>query len=121
MQILLVSSAALAFRSRFWLANDVGRISRAFVIAGVSVCVLFFLLTIKVHNFSLFHLLYAIVPGASAIRVGYRGMVVANLFAVTAIGLTIDRAFRFSLSGTSCVVAPWTAGRFDGGACVGGN
>ena len=97
MQILLVLSAALAFRSRFWLANDVGRISRAFVIAGVSVCVLFFLPTIKVHNFSLFYFLYPMVPGANAIRVGYRGMVVANLVAVTAIALTIDRAFLFLL------------------------
>ncbi len=95
-QILLASSAALAFRPGFWPAGDVGRISRAFVIAGASVCALFFLLTIKVHNNSLFHILHAMVPGAKAIRVGYRGMVVANLFAVTAIGLTFDQVVRLS-------------------------
>ena len=96
-QILLASSAVLAFRPGFWPANDVGRISRALVIAGASVCVLFYLLTVKTHNHSLFHVLYEVVPGAKAIRVGYRGMVVANLFAVTAIGLTFDRVIRLSL------------------------
>ena len=96
-QILLLSSAVLAFRPRFWPATDVGRLSGALVIAGASVCALLYLLTIKIHNFSLFHLLYAIAPGAKAIRVGYRGMVVANLFAVAAIGLTFDRIIQFTL------------------------
>ena len=95
-QILLVSSAVLAFRPQFWPANDVGRLCRGLVIACVSVCVLFYLLTIKIHNHSLFHILYAVVPGAKAIRVGYRGMVAANLFAVTAIGLTFTRLIRSS-------------------------
>ena len=58
---------------------------------------LFYLLTVKTHNHSLFRVLYDVVPGAKAIRVGYRGMVVANLFAVTAIGLTFDRVIRLSL------------------------
>ncbi|MGP0084523.1 MAG: hypothetical protein ACLP0B_12965 [Steroidobacteraceae bacterium] len=96
-QILVASSAVLAFCQGFWPTNDAGRISRAFVIAGACVCVLFYLLTIKTHNLSLFHVLYALVPGAKAIRVGYRGMVVANLFAVTAIGLTFDRVIRLTL------------------------
>ena len=96
-QVLLLSSALLAFHPRFWPTNGFGRISRAFVIAGATVCVLFFLLMIKIGSFSLFHVLYAIVPGAKAIRVGYRGMVVANLFAVTAIGLTSNRIIRLSL------------------------
>ena len=39
----------------------------------------------------------SVVPGAKAIRVGYRGMVVANLFAVTAIGLAFDRIIRLAL------------------------
>jgi len=96
-QILLAWSVVLAFRPGFWPLNDVGRISRALVIASVCVCLLFYLLTIKAHNFSLFHVFYAVVPGAKAIRVGYRGMVVANLFAVTAIALTFDRVARSSL------------------------
>ena len=96
-QILVASSVVLAFRPGFWPANDAGRISRAFVIAGAVVCVLFYLLTVKTHNHSLFRVLYDVVPGAKAIRVGYRGMVVANLFAVTAIGLAFDRIIRLAL------------------------
>jgi hypothetical protein len=97
-QMLLALSAVLALRPGFWSANDASRISRAFVIASASVCALFFLLTIKVHNFSLFRVLYVVVPGAKAIRVGYRGMVMANLFAVTAIGLTFTQLIRPFLS-----------------------
>ena len=96
-QILLASSAALAFRPGFWPTNDTGRISRALVIASAGVCLLFYLLTVKAHNHSLFRVLYDVVPGAKAIRAGYRGMVVANLFAVTAIGLTFDRVIRLAL------------------------
>jgi hypothetical protein len=99
LQVLLLASAILAFRPYFWPANDIGRISRAIVIAGASVCALFFLLTIKFHNFSLFRVLYIVVPGANAIRDGHRGMVVANLFAVTAVGLTLDRIIQSSLQG----------------------
>ena len=67
------------------------------MIAGASVCVLFYLLTVKTHNHSLFRILHDVVPGAKAIRVGYRGMVVANLFAVTAIGLTFNQIIRLLL------------------------
>jgi hypothetical protein len=100
LQVLLLVSGILAFRPNFWLANDIGRISRAIVIAGASVCALLFLLTIKFHqfhNFSLFRVVYVVVPGANAIRYGYRGMLVANLFAVTAVGLTLDRIIQRSL------------------------
>jgi hypothetical protein len=97
-QVLLLASAILAIRPRFWPASDLGRISRAFVIAGVGVWALLYLLTIKTNDVSLFQLLYAIVPGANAIRAGYRGMVVANLFAAIAIGLTLDRLIQLSLS-----------------------
>jgi hypothetical protein len=97
-QLLLLVSAILAIRSGFWPNDNKGRISRAFVAGGVSVCAIFYLVTIKTHNVSLFHLLYAIIPGANAIRVGFRGMIAANLFAVTAIGLTFDRIIRLSIS-----------------------
>ncbi len=96
-QILVASSAVLAFRPGFWPVSDIGRISQALVIAAASVCVLFYLLTVKTHNHSLFRVLYDVVPGAKAIRVGFRGMVVANLFAVTAIGLTFSRVVRLLL------------------------
>ncbi len=96
-QILVASSAVLALRPGLWPADNAGRISRAFVIAGAVVCVLFYVLVVKTHNHSLFRALYDVVPGAKAIRVGYRGMVVANLFAVTAIGLAFDRIIRLAL------------------------
>lgn len=96
-QILVASSAVLAFRPGFWPASDAARISRAVVIASASVCVLFYLFTVKTHNHSMFRILYDAVPGAKAIRDGYRGMVVANLFAVTAIGLTFNQAIRLAL------------------------
>jgi hypothetical protein len=96
-QILVASSAVLAFRPGFWPTNDAGRISRAFVIAAAVVCVLFYLFTVKTHNHSLFRVLYDVAPGAKAIRDGFRGMVVANLFAVTAIGLAFDRIIRLAL------------------------
>ena len=57
---------------------------------------LFYVFTVKTHNHSLFRVLYDVVPGANAIRVGYRGMVVANLFAVTVIGLTFSRVVRLT-------------------------
>ena len=97
-QILLLVSAILAIQPRFWPAGDVGRICRAFVSAGVSVWALFYLLTIETQGVSFFQLLYAIVPGANAIRTGYRGMIVANLFAAIAIGLTFDRVIELSFS-----------------------
>jgi hypothetical protein len=99
-QILLLASVILVFRPRFWPDSDAGTISRAFVIAGASVCALFYLVTIQTHGHSWFHLLYALVPGAKAIRVGYRAMVVANLFAATAIALAFDRVIRLSLRET---------------------
>ena len=120
-QILVASSAVLAFRRGFWPANDAGRISRALVIAGVVVCVLFYLLTVKTYSHSLFRLLYDVVPGAKAIRVGYRGMVVANLFAVTAIGLAFDRIIRSSLQEPRISLRLARAGRGDGSARARGN
>jgi hypothetical protein len=96
-QILLLASAVLAFRPGFWPADSSGRISRALVSAGASVCLLFFVLTVSIGSLSFFYVLYAVVPGANAIRVGYRAMVVANLFAVAAIGLTFDRVLRATL------------------------
>jgi hypothetical protein len=97
-QVLLLASAILAIRPRFWPTSDLGRISRAFVLAGASVWALFYLVMIETHDVSLFQLLYAIMPGANAIRTGYRGMIVANLFAAIAIGLTLDQLIQLSLS-----------------------
>jgi hypothetical protein len=93
-QILLLASAILSYQPGFWAADARGRIFPAVVIASVSVCALFFVVTVQINHHSLFHLLYVVLPGASAIRVGYRAMVVANLFAVTAIALTFHQGLR---------------------------
>jgi hypothetical protein len=95
-QILLLASAVLAVLPRFWPVDGRGRTSRAIVIASASACALMFVATVQTHHASFFHLLYVTLPGANAIRVGYRAMIVANLFAVTAIALTFDQAFRLS-------------------------
>jgi hypothetical protein len=114
-QLLLLSSAILAFRSGFWPDDDTGRIRRALVLASAGVCLLLYLLTIKTHNLSLFRVLYAILPGASAIRVGYRCMIVANVFAAMAIGLTFDRVIKFAFSEHR---EWWRVGAVAAAACV---
>jgi hypothetical protein len=93
-QILLLASAVLSYRPVFWAADVRGRIFRAVVIASASVCALFFVVTVQINHHSLFYLLYVVLPGASAIRVGYRAMVVANVFAATAIALTFHQAVQ---------------------------
>jgi hypothetical protein len=72
--------------------------ARALAFGGLSVCLLFFVLTVKVNEFTLFAGMQAFVPGARAIRVGYRAMIVANLFAMTAVALTFDRIVRRTLA-----------------------
>jgi hypothetical protein len=93
-QILLLASALISSRPGFWPADVSGRISRAVVIASASACALVFVVTVQINHESLFHLFYGVLPGANAIRVGYRAMIVANLFAVTAISLACQQAFR---------------------------
>jgi len=95
-QILMLSSVVLAFHRGFWAQDSAGRISRAIVAGSASVCILLFLLVVSVGTNSLFYILYATVPGATAIRVGYRCMIVANLFAAIAIALTSERIFSLS-------------------------
>ena len=89
-QCTLLTSLVLATGRKLW-PQDSHSVSRAIVIAAAIVPCTFFLFTIKVGNFSLFRLLYDVIPGAGVIRAGYRGMVVANLFAVVAIALCFDR------------------------------
>jgi hypothetical protein len=95
--VFLVMSACLAFWPRFWPATDRGRLSRGLVLACITVWFLFFFILVKIRQESLFKLAYVLLPGANAIRAGYRGMVVANLFAVIAIGLTFNHIFRLQL------------------------
>jgi hypothetical protein len=53
----------------------------------------FYLLVVRIDDFSLFRFLYSVVLGAGAVRVGYRGMLVANLFATVSIAMNCDRLF----------------------------
>jgi hypothetical protein len=94
LQVLLILSSCLSLYPRFWSTSGSDRLYRAFTIASAAVCFLFFALIIKVQEFSLFKYLYAMVPGANAIRAGYRGMVVANFFAAAAVGVTLDHIIR---------------------------
>ena len=83
------------------------------MIASASVCALVFVVTVQINHHSLFRLLYVVLPGANAIRVGYRAMIVANLFAVTAIVPTFQQALRtlreprtmWSLIGSGVLIA----------------
>jgi hypothetical protein len=89
-QVFALISAALAMNRNFWPHNDRGVMLRALVLASAAVPFIVFLFVIKIGSFSLFRFLYAVLPGAGVIRAGYRGMVVANLFAVVAISLTLE-------------------------------
>ena len=118
LQIVLLASVVLAVRPQFWRATDLGRISRAIVIAGGSVCVLFFLLTIKVRDLSAFKLLYVAMPGANAIRVGYRGMIVAESVCGDSSRINLRPAHSM-LTAKNVTYFPFRAtGRLDGFAFV---
>jgi hypothetical protein len=91
-QAFVLASLVSAAFPRFWPTDEQGRLMRAVTIGCATVCILLYILTLKVGDQSLFRLLHAVVPGAKAIRAGYRGMVVGNLFAATAMALTMHRA-----------------------------
>jgi hypothetical protein len=93
LQGMTIASLAFALKSTFW-SDARQRITRAIVIAAALVPFVFFVVTVKVGDVSLFKLLYAVVPGAGVIRAGYRGMVVADFFAVVSVSLCFDRIFR---------------------------
>lgn len=90
--LLLLLSGAAALNRRFWRPGA-SSMPRILTIGGLAVGAAFYVLTVKIGEFSLFHLLYAVLPGAQAIRAGFRCMVVANFFAAVAIALACDRMF----------------------------
>jgi hypothetical protein len=96
LQLLLLVSGFLAFRSRLWPQGLRAKAIRGLVLGGLAVFVSLFVLTVKIGDRTLFQLLYSVVPGATAIRAGYRGMIVANLFAVIAIALAFDRRVKLA-------------------------
>jgi hypothetical protein len=96
LQVLLLVSGLLALISRVWPRGVRAKAIRGLVLGSLGVFVMLFVLTLKFENTTLFELVRSYVPGATAIRVGYRGMIVANLFAVIAVALTFDRLIRLS-------------------------
>jgi hypothetical protein len=85
---VLVGAATLIAAAQRPLPTDSSAIMRRAAVLGcAAVCAGLFLVTIRVGSLSLFQIFYAFVPGAAAIRAGYRAMIVANLFAVIAIAL----------------------------------
>jgi hypothetical protein len=103
LQALILASTVAALHPRFWPSDHQGRLMRAVVISCAAVCILLYVLTVKVGEHSLFRTLYAVLPGAKAIRVGYRAMVVANLFAALAIALTANRAIGLLVEKRSAI------------------
>ena len=91
LQLLILLSLLVGLRTRYWGIGNRNELTRAFIIAGVVVCVALFFVTIKYQEQSVFLILFRIVPGAGAIRAGYRAMIVANFFAVISVALAIDR------------------------------
>ena len=91
LQLLIILSLLVGLRSRYWGIGNRNRLTRAVIIAGPAVYIALFFVTIKIHDQSMFLVLFKLVPGAGAIRSGYRAMIVANFFAVISVALAIGR------------------------------
>jgi hypothetical protein len=91
LQILVIVSLLIGLRTRYWNSDNRNELTRAVIIAGAAVYVALFLVTIKIHEQSVFLVFFKLVPGAGAIRAGYRAMVVANYFAIISVALAIGR------------------------------
>jgi len=89
--LLLAAVAAAIAAPRLWRVDRAGRLLRAVTLAGGLTVVVFYATVIAIDGWSLFTLLQRVVPGASAIRVGYRGMLTASLFELLAISIVADR------------------------------
>lgn len=91
LQFLVILSLLIALRARYWESGNRKELTRAVIVAGVAVYIVLFFVTIKIHEQSVFLVLIRFVPGAGAIRSGYRAMIVANFFAVISVALAIGR------------------------------
>jgi MFS family permease len=97
-QLMVLVSVLIAVRRRFWIMHPFDKTRVALIIAAAVTCFCIFAFTIEVNSYSIFRFFYEWFPGASAIRAGYRGMIVANLFAVVAIAVAFDRYIVESLA-----------------------
>jgi hypothetical protein len=84
-QILCLAAVAIGLFRKLWPVT-------VSAIAGGLIPFIIFALAVRWHDFSLFKWLYNFVPGAGAIRIGFRGMIVANLFATLSMALVLNRA-----------------------------
>jgi hypothetical protein len=93
---LLVSAMITAFAA--WRRRILGGVDdiavRTGILGSVAAVALMFLITAGFNDWSAFKVVAAIIPGASAIRVGGRFGVVASGFLVAAAAIGIDRGLR---------------------------
>jgi hypothetical protein len=90
LQLLLLLSLLAELRPQHWAIGNRNELKRASVIAGAIVYFALFLFTIKVSEHSIFLVFFKFVPGGSAIRAGYRAMLVANFFVVISVAIAIS-------------------------------
>lgn len=91
-QVFSLAAIVMGFSRKFWPVTDLGKCARSSAVASGLIPFVVFALVVRWHDFSLFNWLYYFVPGAGAIRLGFRGMVVANLFATLSVALVLNRA-----------------------------
>jgi len=93
---LLVSAMTTTFAA--WLRRILGGAGdiavRTWILGSVAAVALMFLITASFNDWSAFGVVAAIIPGASAIRVGGRFGVVASGFLVAAAAIGVDRGLR---------------------------
>ena len=90
LQLLIILSLLVGLSSRLWTVGIRNEFTRAIIIAGAAVYLGLFFVTIKINEHSLFFILSKFLPGAGAIRSGYRAMIVANFFAIGSVGLAVS-------------------------------
>jgi hypothetical protein len=88
--LCILASLALAARRRLWIWMD-SELSRRVVLAAGLTCILLVLFTVRVGGLSVFAVLQVVVPGARAIRLAERVLVVVNFFGAVAIAVTLAR------------------------------
>ena len=89
LQLLVLLSLLAALRPQHWALLKSNELKRASIIAGATVYFALFLFTIKISEHSIFLIFFKFVPGGSAIRAGYRAMLVANFFVVISVAIAI--------------------------------
>jgi len=95
----ILASFILSLRGRLWIGPG-AELRRRVVLAASLAGILLILFTARVGDFSLYAVLHVLVPGAKAIRLADRVLVVVNLFGAVAVALTLA---QFAASGLGIV------------------